>query len=89
MRHESRHDPAPSSGQRAPAGSRGDAPAEVGPDHVGVWGGRTDGDVEEISCQLGHRPSVITRSIYRHEVKDAERTARGARMEERYGAVLG
>ena len=44
---------------------------------------------EEISWQLGHKNSIITRAVYIQEVKSAERTARRrARMEERYGAVL-
>ena len=34
------------------------------------------------SWQLGHKSSVVTRSVYRHEVKNAERTAhRRATME--------
>lgn len=45
---------------------------------------------EEISWQLGHKNSVITRAVYVQEVKSAERTARRrARMEERYGDMLG
>lgn len=45
--------------------------------------------VEEVSWQLGHKSSVVTRSIYIHEVKSAERTARRrARMEDRYGPLL-
>jgi integrase len=44
---------------------------------------------EEISWQLGHKTSIITRAVYIQEVKSAERTARSrARMEERYGDVL-
>jgi integrase len=44
---------------------------------------------EEISWQLGHKNSIITRAIYIREVKSAERTARRrARMEARYGSVL-
>jgi Phage integrase family len=37
---------------------------------------------EEVSWQLGHRNSVVTRAIYVHELKTAERTARRrARLE--------
>jgi integrase len=44
---------------------------------------------EEISWQLGHKNSIITRAVYIQEVKSAERTARRrARMEERYGTLL-
>ena len=44
---------------------------------------------EEISWQLGHKNSIITRAVYIQEVKSAERTARRrARMEARYGSVL-
>jgi integrase len=31
---------------------------------------------EEVSWQLGHRNSVVTRAVYVHELKTAERTAR-------------
>jgi hypothetical protein len=31
---------------------------------------------EEVSWQLGHRNSVVTRAIYVHELKTAERIAR-------------
>ena len=45
---------------------------------------------EEVSWQLGHRNSVVTRAVYVHEIRTAERTARRrARMEARYGAMLG
>lgn len=44
---------------------------------------------EEVSWQLGHKNSLVTRAIYVQEVKSAERTARRrSRMEERYGSVL-
>jgi len=44
---------------------------------------------EEVSWQLGHKNSVVTRSIYVQEIKSAERTARRrARMEARYGSLL-
>ena len=44
---------------------------------------------EEVSWQLGHKSSVVTRAIYVQEIKTAERTAlRRARMEARYGRVL-
>jgi integrase len=45
---------------------------------------------EEISWQLGHKNSIITRAVYVQEVKTAERTAkRRARMEARYSSILG
>lgn len=44
---------------------------------------------EEVSWQLGHKSSLVTRAVYVQEVKSAERTARRrARMEARYGGVL-
>jgi integrase len=44
---------------------------------------------EEVSWQLGHKTSLITRAVYVQEVKSAERTARRrARMEARYGDML-
>jgi integrase len=44
---------------------------------------------EEVSWQLGHKSSLVTRAVYVQEVKSAERTARRrARMEARYGDVL-
>lgn len=44
---------------------------------------------EEVSWQLGHKTSLITRAVYIQEIKSAERTARRrARMETRYGSLL-
>lgn len=44
---------------------------------------------EEVSWQLGHKSSLVTRAVYVQEVKSAERTARRrARMEARYASVL-
>jgi len=44
---------------------------------------------EEVSWQLGHKSSLVTRAVYVQEVKSAERTARRrARMEARYGDIL-
>ena len=42
-----------------------------------------DGEgAEEVSWMLGHRNSNVTRAVYVHEIKDAERKAKGrARME--------
>jgi len=38
---------------------------------------------------LEHRNSNVTRAVYVHEIKDAERKAKGrARMEARYGSAL-
>ena len=45
---------------------------------------------EEVSWQLGHKNSNVTRAVYVQEVKSAERRARRrAQIEARYGAVLG
>jgi integrase len=44
---------------------------------------------EELSFQLGHQNSTVTRSVYIQEVKSAERSAkRRKKMEERYGGIL-
>jgi integrase len=69
---------------------RGAVPTFHGFRHTAASVAIADGDVEEVSWQLGHKSSVITRAVYRHEVKDAERTARRrAKMEARYGPLLG
>ena len=45
--------------------------------------------VEEVSWQLGHRNSNVTRAVYVQEIKDAERVARRrAKMEAGYGPIL-
>lgn len=44
---------------------------------------------EEVSWQLGHKSSLVTRAVYIQEIKSAERTARRrARMEARHASVL-
>jgi integrase len=44
---------------------------------------------EEVSWQLGHRNSVVTRAVYLHELKTAERTARRRqRMEDESARFL-
>jgi integrase len=44
---------------------------------------------EEVAWQLGHRNSNVTRAVYIHEVKTAERSARRrAKLEARYGGIL-
>jgi integrase len=44
---------------------------------------------EEVSWQLGHKNSVVTRSIYVQELRTVERQAhRRARMESQYGSAL-
>ena len=44
---------------------------------------------EEVSWQLGHRNSVVTRTVYVHELKTAERTARRRqRMEDESARFL-
>jgi integrase len=53
---------------------------------VAIAGGES---AEEVSWQLGHKSSNITRAVYVQEVKSAERTARRrSRMEARYGSML-
>ena len=49
-----------------------------------------DGEgAEQVSWMLGHRNSNVTRAVYLHEIRDAERVAeRRARMEARYGSAL-
>jgi integrase len=49
-----------------------------------------EGDgAEEISWQLGHKDATVTRKIYIHEVKSAERSARRrGKMEARFRAVM-
>jgi integrase len=44
---------------------------------------------EEVSWQLGHRNSNVTRAVYVQEIKSAERSAkRRAKLESRYGRLL-
>ena len=44
---------------------------------------------EEVSWQLGHRNTVVTRTVYLQEIRSAERSARRRdQMERRYGSVL-
>lgn len=44
---------------------------------------------EEVSWQLGHKNSNVTRSIYIQEIKSTERRAkRRAKMESRYGSLM-
>ncbi len=75
--------------QEEAAVPRGAVPSFHGFRHTAASVAIADGDVEEVSWQLGHRSSVVTRAVYRHEVKDAERTARRrAKMEARYGSLL-
>jgi integrase len=49
-----------------------------------------EGDgAEEVSWQLGHKDPTVTRKVYIHEVKSAERSARRrGKMEARYASVL-
>ena len=44
---------------------------------------------EEVAWQLGHRNSTVTRAIYIHEIKSAERTSRRrARLDAGYSDLL-
>lgn len=53
------------------------------------WAIAAGESVEEVSWQLGHKSSIVTRTVYLQEVKSAERTAhRRARMEASYGSIL-
>jgi hypothetical protein len=49
-----------------------------------------DGDsAEEVSWLLGHKSSVVTRTVYIREIRSEERkTQRRAKMEARYGSML-
>ena len=49
-----------------------------------------DGEsAEEVSWQLGHRNSNVTRSVYVQEIRDVERTAaRREKYEARIGGIL-
>jgi integrase len=49
-----------------------------------------DGEsAEEVSWQLGHRDSTVTRKVYVHEIKSVERShARRAKYEARLGGIL-
>ena len=76
-------------GKRVPAPS-GVLPSFHGFRHTAASEAIAAGEsAEEVSWQLGHKNSVITRAVYVQEVKSAERTARRRRrMEARYGTML-
>lgn len=69
---------------------RGSVPTFHGFRHSAASEAIAQGDsAEEVSWQLGHRNSTVTRSIYVQEIKSAERKARRrANMEVRYGALI-
>lgn len=69
---------------------KGAAPSFHGFRHTAASEAIAAGDgAEEVSWQLGHKNSVVTRSIYVQEIKSAERTAkRRAKMDARYGSAL-
>jgi len=69
---------------------RGAAPDFHGFRHTAASQAISGGDsVEEVSWQLGHRNSNVTRAVYVQEVKNADRIAkRRAKMEARYGDML-
>jgi integrase len=69
---------------------RGSVPSFHGYRHAAVsWALANGESVEELSWQLGHKNSAVTRTVYLQEVKSAQRTARRrARMEAQYGALL-
>ncbi len=44
---------------------------------------------EEVAWQLGHRNSIVTRTVYIQEIRNAERSAeRRARLGTRYGDLV-
>jgi integrase len=49
-----------------------------------------DGDsIEDVADTLGHRSTIVTETIYRHQIKSAERSAaRRAKLEQRYGSRM-
>ena len=49
-----------------------------------------DGEaIEDVADQLGHTSTIVTETIYRHQIKTAERSARKrARLETRYGSRM-
>ena len=69
---------------------RGAVPHFHGFRHTAASEAVSAGDsVEEISWQLGHANSTVTRQIYVHEVKTLERTAASRdRMQARYESIL-
>ncbi len=70
--------------------TRGSVPTFHGFRHTAASEAIAAGDgAEEVSWQLGHKNSNVTRAVYVQEIKDAERRARRrAKMEARYGSVL-
>ena len=45
--------------------------------------------IEEVSWQLGHKNSIVTRTVYLQEITTAQRSAkRRAKMQARYGSLL-
>jgi hypothetical protein len=81
--------PAVENGRRL-AAPKGTVPSFHGFRHTAASEAIAAGEsAEEVSWQLGHKSSLVTRAVYIQEVKSAERTARRrARMEARYGSVL-
>ncbi|MCW3002619.1 MAG: integrase family protein [Conexibacter sp.] len=74
-------------GERVPKGA---APTFHGFRHSAASEAIAAGDgAEEVSWQLGHKNSNVTRTVYVQEIKTAERTAkRRASMAARYGSAL-
>lgn len=70
--------------------NRGELPSFHGFRHTFASLAIAEGDsAEEVSWQLGHKNSTVTRSVYIQEIKSAEHsTKRRERMGERYGGVL-
>ena len=76
-------------GRRIPP-ARGAVPSFHGYRHTAASEAIAAGDgIEEVSWQLGHRNSNVTRAVYVQEIKNAERvTRRRARMESRYAPIM-
>lgn len=49
-----------------------------------------DGEsIEDVADQLGHKSTIVTETIYRHQIKTAERSAaKRAKLETRYGSRM-
>ncbi|MBS1895551.1 MAG: tyrosine-type recombinase/integrase [Actinobacteria bacterium] len=76
-------------GKRLPV-PRGSVPCFHSFRHTCASWAIADGDgAEEVSWQLGHKDSIVTRKVYVSEVRSVERTARRrSRMEQRYGGLF-
>lgn len=77
--------------QGAPlAPAPGAVPSFHGLRHTAASEAIRDGEsAEEVSWQLGHKDSTVTRKVYVHEIKSAERSGeRREKFEARLGSIL-